>query len=145
MPQNTAMSFATAAPRLIGDRLTQVEISKLTGASQSTVSRWYTGAAIPNTDEAIAIARELGVSMDALLGLVIDEPLRAELDKEVDQRGVRFVLGLIWKYDQEQAATRKVEGDPVHYVEVNESANDAKRAGRSIPLGTAGSIDDRAK
>ena len=49
--------------------LTQTELSKATGLSQSALALWENGQRIPNALAIIALAKYFGVSADYLLGL----------------------------------------------------------------------------
>ena len=48
--------------------LTQVQLSKATGLSQSGIALWEAGQRVPGADVIIILARFFGVSTDYLLG-----------------------------------------------------------------------------
>jgi transcriptional regulator with XRE-family HTH domain len=57
----------------------QIEFASLMGISQSVVSRWESGAQEPTAGELVRMAKVIGCSVDALLGMddVSDERERA--------------------------------------------------------------------
>lgn len=48
--------------------LSQEELAERVGVSRQAVSKWEVDAAVPETDKLLALAKALGVSVDALLG-----------------------------------------------------------------------------
>lgn len=48
-------------------RVSQSELSRRTGISQSTISGWYRGKGIPNADQVIKLARALDCEVKELL------------------------------------------------------------------------------
>ena len=48
--------------------LSQAELAESIGVSQQTVSRWESGAAIPQPDRIVAVAKLLGLEEERLLG-----------------------------------------------------------------------------
>lgn len=59
-------AFATNLARLIGRR-PQSELAEALGVTQSSVSRWLSGDALPSVDRLAELARHLGVTVDELL------------------------------------------------------------------------------
>lgn len=59
-------AFASNLARLIG-RMPQSELAEAMGVTQSSVSRWLSGDALPTVDRLAALARYLGVTVDELL------------------------------------------------------------------------------
>lgn len=51
--------------------LTQTKLAELIGVKQSQVSEWLSGKSKPGYDNLKSISKELGVSGDVLLGLII--------------------------------------------------------------------------
>lgn len=49
--------------------LSQSAVARAVGVDHSTVSRWESGSRTPSVPQLIAIARESGMSIDALVGL----------------------------------------------------------------------------
>ncbi len=49
--------------------LTQIELSKATGLSQSAIALWECGQRLPNVEVIITIATYFGVTSDYLIGL----------------------------------------------------------------------------
>lgn len=48
--------------------LSQLELAKTTGFSQSSIAYWETGQRVPNATAVITLARFFGVTTDYLLG-----------------------------------------------------------------------------
>lgn len=61
-------------------RITQSELARRVGATQGCASRWFTGSSLPEASYLPAIARELRVTTDWLLGL--DDRTPDEVIKE---------------------------------------------------------------
>jgi transcriptional regulator with XRE-family HTH domain len=62
----------------------QVQLAKMVGVTQSTISEWETGKAGITLDHAIAVAVALGATMNELLGTVpFQEPPLTETDRIV--------------------------------------------------------------
>ena len=53
--------------------MTQEELAKKTGVSQSQIARYENGNFEPNLDTLKALARELDVTIDELLGVTVKE------------------------------------------------------------------------
>ena len=58
-------------------KITAYKISKDTGISQSTLSDWKTGRAIPKMDKIVIIARYFGVPVDYFIDEVAAEKNKA--------------------------------------------------------------------
>lgn len=54
--------------------MTQVELAAEVGATQSELSRWERGEALPVLPKLFALCRALEISSDLLLGLVAGAP-----------------------------------------------------------------------
>lgn len=69
----TTPTTATLGSRLAQRRrelgLSQVELSREVGGSQSVVAKWETGARVPSVESLAELARVLDVSADWLLGI----------------------------------------------------------------------------
>ncbi len=48
--------------------LSQLELSKLTGISQSSISRWEEGKRTPSIENCVQLADFYGISLDELIG-----------------------------------------------------------------------------
>jgi transcriptional regulator with XRE-family HTH domain len=76
-PRDTGMSFGkTLAGLREKAGLTQDQLSKKAGVSIDTLRRWEQGRNLPRADDALRLAKGLGVSLDELVLSedVIDEP-----------------------------------------------------------------------
>ena len=59
--------------------VTQEEVAQKLGVSNKTVSKWETGASLPDLDMLVALAQYYGVSTDALLGIA--EPQKHSVEE----------------------------------------------------------------
>lgn len=66
-------------------RLTQTELAERVGAGTNQIYRYEKGETDPSAEVLAALAKELGVTADWLLGLT-DEPLGGFSDKEMSPR-----------------------------------------------------------
>lgn len=53
----------------IENNLTQAQLAKKTGFTQSTIAKWETGERVPSIDGFILLAKFFGCSIDYLVGL----------------------------------------------------------------------------
>ena len=65
-------------------KLSQRELAELLGVSYKTVSKWETGAGLPDIQIIVPLSQALGVSTDAILKETPVSPVPAE--KPLDQR-----------------------------------------------------------
>ena len=83
--------------------ISQEELAALLNISRQAVSRWETGAAMPDTEKIIQLSRVFGVSTDYLL---LDEVEEAKSEKQPEKPTV-----------QEQPEPQEEHGDTVWAVE----------------------------
>lgn len=62
--------------------LTQMELAEKLNVSRQAISRWEVGAAIPGTDNLKVLSNIYGVSIDYLLGDVINEQDNSSIEKD---------------------------------------------------------------
>ena len=60
--------FAERLKEILSDKMTQSELSKKTGITEVTISRYANGQRVPKATEIVKIAQALNVSCDYLLG-----------------------------------------------------------------------------
>lgn len=72
----------------ISKQLTQVELAKLAGLSQSNISGWEIGRSLPLPDGLIALARALECSVDYLVGLE-EEDGRKLYDQKIVEKKIK--------------------------------------------------------
>jgi transcriptional regulator with XRE-family HTH domain len=54
--------------------LKRLDLERATGASKATVGRWFSGQAIPDAREAVALARLLGCTVEYLVDREVTDP-----------------------------------------------------------------------
>jgi transcriptional regulator with XRE-family HTH domain len=91
------MEFPEKLDRLIAQRrMSQSELSRLTGIAQSTISDMTKGKRWPSMKQAWALAVALNASLDYLANDALDDPPKANTLREDERSVLKFyhVLGL---------------------------------------------------
>lgn len=99
--------------------MTQEELASQIGVTSQAVSRWESGAGMPDVSMIVPIARVLNVSTDALFGVEhvnTDEVLYEEIKQAYAKMEAEELSPREVALKECQYMLQKVESDPVNYV-----------------------------
>lgn len=112
----------------------QEQLAEKIGVSRQTVSKWESGASVPELEKLIALSRCFGVSVDALIGHAAPVPLTQQQAAEVEVKrkaldwgrilgaimavgGVAYSVFLLWLRAQDSPAAEKVDSSFTLYID----------------------------
>lgn len=106
--------------------LTQAQLAEALNMTPAAVSKWETGAAVPDLDTLIALADYFRVSMDDLLGRTLEEKPRVVLfapEKEVERIALRLLKDYNYQVLGVGRSLEELEALLVHLKERGETVD----------------------